>query len=304
MVAYNASLPVRLTDYGLRDYGTAQWEGGDAECDHLRPPLGGDGTTSGLNAKYDDTGAFDGKQHPRLQQYRSTCPKCGAIRVDNQIGLEETPEQYVENMVAVFREVKRVLRDDGVCWINLGDSFADKQLLGIPWRTAFALQADGWYLRSEIIWHKPNPMPESCTDRPTKSHEQVFLLSKSARYFYDHVAVMEENVSKRPEGWEHVGPSKEHNTGNDERYTGLTHMGGNHQTVAGLHRQKGGVYAQGTGRNRRTVWTIPTAGVALAHFATYPPALVEPCVLAGTSAAGRCGHCGKAWERVVEKTGE
>jgi len=105
---------------------------------------------------------------------------------DEQIGLEETPDEYIANMVAVFREVRRVLREDGVVWLNLGDSFGGKQLIGIPWRVAFALQADGWYLRSDIIWHKPNPMPESVTDRCTKSHEYVFMLTKSARYYYDN----------------------------------------------------------------------------------------------------------------------
>ncbi len=157
--------------------------------------------------------------------YGSTCGKCGARRVDSQLGLESTPEEYVANMVAVFREVKRVLRPDGVCWLNLGDSYngsggaggdysagglkegqpkypgrsvsalKPKDLVGIPWRVAFALQADGWWLRSDIIWAKPNPMPESVTDRPTKAHEYIFLLTKSATYYYDNEAVKETATS-------------------------------------------------------------------------------------------------------------
>src|SRR5207245_779410 len=153
--------------------------------------------------------------------YRDICKKCGAARVDLQLGLEETPEMYVASLVAVFREVRRVLRDDGTVWLNLGDSYVGaannggpqgkklsgpqnatgtalpgkpgraKNLIGIPWRVAFALQADGWYLRSDIIWHAPNKMPESVTDRPTKSHEYLFLLAKSEQYFYDWLAIAE-----------------------------------------------------------------------------------------------------------------
>ena len=192
--------------------------------------------------------------------------------VKDQIGLERTPEAYVEKMVAVFREVKRVLRDDGTCWLNLGDSFQDKQLVGMPWRVAFALQADGWYLRSDIIWHKPNPMPESVTDRPTKSHEYLFLLTKSARYYYDADAIREPYAAKT-----------------------LTHRGGGRAAGKPGQQDKLGKVASGTfgkwnkarvvdsrGANARSVWTINSQPYAEAHFATFPEKLVEPCVKAGT----------------------
>jgi DNA modification methylase len=229
---------------------------------------------------------------------------------DGQIGLEESPEAYVARLVDVFREVRRVLRDDGTVWLNLGDSYAamrdskaspdslpsgdgtkvsgasnrnpanlrasnlkHKDLVGIPWRVAFALQADGWWLRQDIIWHKPNPMPESVTDRCTKAHEYVFLLTKSARYFYDAEAVKE--------------PFADERMGNPGAYRWKQGDGG----VAGggpnsLHKGNGVVDGwntdgQHTGRNRRSVWTITTKPFSGAHFAVMPPDLVEPCVLAG-----------------------
>ena len=216
--------------------------------------------------------------------------------VSGQIGLEQSPEEYVAKLVDVFREVRRVLRDDGSFWLNLGDSYAanrgyqvpdnkhidvgnskgmnatsiglkPKDLIGTPWRVAFALQADGWYLRQDIIWHKPNPMPESVKDRCTKAHEYVFLLSKSARYFYDCEAVKED------------GPTYIRKASG---YNGFdaTHIGNN---------QKGGFADKDTvthGRNKRSVWTIPTKPYKGAHFATFPPALVEPCILAGCPAGG------------------
>ena len=179
-----------------------------------------------------------------------------------EIGLEPTPDEYVAALVAVFREVRRVLRDDGTVWLNLGDSYASgKNLIGIPWRMAFALQADGWYLRQDIIWHKPNPMPESVTDRCTKAHEYMFLLSKSARYFYDAEAVKENkdalpDVRKRSSTFAKQGQ-----------------VGGHH---------KGAEELSIIGRNRRSVWTIATQPYSGAHFATFPPKLIEPCVLAGS----------------------
>lgn len=205
--------------WGLRDYGTATWVGGDPECEHLAGPL-----ASSKSTLHDGAGGADTeKVRVGGMPYRDICPKCGARRIDAQLGLEPTPEEYVANMVAVFREVKRVLRPDGVVWLNIGDSYAanrgsgasgigekqasnvganlgrlicpdglkPKDLVGIPWRVAFALQADGWWLRSDIIWAKPNPMPESVKDRCTRSHEYVFMLTKSARYYYDNEAVKE-----------------------------------------------------------------------------------------------------------------
>jgi len=225
--------------------------------------------------------------------------------VAGQLGLEPTPAEYVEKMVAVFREVRRVLRDDGTLWLNLGDSYYGgkgqngnskarataaergyvqsggtvqmatrpqdlpqeglkvKDLCGIPWRVAFALQADGWYLRSDIIWHKPNPMPESVTDRPTKSHEYLFLLTKNERYFYDADAIAEplETPAHAP------GNKKVDASRNDADQM---------QKVWGL---------SGT-RNKRTVWTVATSPYAEAHFATFPPKLIEPCILAGCPSGG------------------
>lgn len=231
-----------------------------------------------------------------------------------QIGLEADVSAYVAEMVAVFREVRRVLRADGTLWLNLGDCYANdgkwggatggkhaaglhgstgvgrqklatglkpKDLIGLPWRVAFALQADGWWLRSDIIWSKPNPMPESVKDRPTRSHEYVFLLTKSERYFYDHEAVRETCVHDDVSG---DGPD-----------CSLPGGGPPHR---GLRRRNN---AAVDGRNRRSVWTVPPQPFSQAHFATFPPALVEPCILSGTSAHGCCPACGAPWTRVVER---
>ena len=212
----------------------------------------------------------------------------------DQIGLEPTPAEYVERMVRVFREVRRTLTDDGTCWINIGDSYVankgmgntgrhndgdawggdgvdkrgcglkPKDLVGIPWRLAFALQADGWYLRSDIIWAKPNPMPESVTDRPTKAHEYVFLLSKSARYFYDAKAIAE-MASGRSSG--RVADDKAGSGEGFEIRSGFVKCGDKEWDE----------------RNARTVWTIASQPFAGAHFATMPPALAERCILAGSA---------------------
>jgi len=220
---------------------------------------------------------------------------------DGQIGLESTPEAYVARMVEVFREVRRVLRDDGTLWLNLGDSYAattkgsggtgkstligtpndengqiftprrleigslkPKDLVGIPWRVAFALQADGWWLRQDIIWHKPNPMPESVRDRCTKAHEYVFLLTKSERYYYDAEAVSEAAT--------HAGKTVKTNGA-----AGMEGFGDGMRTRAGFAR---GIVV-GPTRNRRSVWTITTKPYSGAHFAVMPPDLVQPCILAG-----------------------
>jgi DNA modification methylase len=252
--------------------------------------------------------------------YKEICGICGAVRIDNQIGLEKTPEEYVAKMVEVFREVKRVLRDDGTLWLNLGDSYAanrtyqvpdgkykdvgndkkseipeglkPKDLVGIPWRVAFALQADGWYLRSDIIWSKPNPMPESVTDRPTKAHEYVFLLSKKAKYYYDADAVREPlqecSIERAKYGWNGTMVFDE---SGKETY----------RSQPDPVDKMGERWSPSTGRNRRTVWEIATQPTPEAHFATFPEALVEPCIKAGTSERGCCPVCGAGWERVVEK---
>ncbi|MEL7178117.1 MAG: site-specific DNA-methyltransferase [Pseudomonadota bacterium] len=218
---------------------------------------------------------------------------------DGQIGLEKTPDEYIAAMVEVFRCVRDVLADDGTLWLNLGDSYngsgpsggpgksytnvgsqdttvkrvpglKPKDLIGIPWRVAFALQADGWYLRQDIIWHKPNPMPESVKDRCTKAHEYVFLLSKSERYYFDSEAVKEPVQSNK-------GNSKSFRGGGS--YTGNNAFN-NHQ-LKERETHGNAPHADGT-RNRRSVWTIATRPYKGAHFATFPPALIEPCVLAGS----------------------
>jgi len=182
---------------------------------------------------------------------------------EDQIGLEPTPADYIAAMVDVFRCVRDVLADDGVAWVNLGDSYGPcKQLLGIPWRVALALQADGWILRQDIIWHKPNPMPESVTDRCTKAHEYIFLLSKSERYFFDSEAMKEPALQPHGEA-KQVAQHK--------------------QAVLGAN--KGGTLGTNSGnetRNRRSVWSVATRPYDGAHFATFPPALIEPCILAGS----------------------
>ena len=186
--------------------------------------------------------------------------------VDWAYGLEPTLNRYISIMVEVFSEVRRVLRKDGTLWLNLGDVFwggkgkhlvlKPKDLIGLPWRIAFALQADGWYLRSDIIWHKPNPMPESVTDRPTRAHEYVFLLTKSARYFYDADAIRGAPKDSARASWHGDFKPRSKERREDEQ--------------------------QAEGANKRSVWTIATKGFPGAHFATFPPALVEPCILAGS----------------------
>ena len=215
--------------------------------------------------------------------------------VDGQIGLEETPEQYINKLVAVFREVRRVLRDDGTCWVNIGDSYCNtngyaraqpefqrqgrndapandrdltqlheagfktKDLIGIPWMLAFALRADGWYLRQDIIWAKPNPMPESVTDRCTKSHEYIFLLSKSKQYYYDYKSVQEDTGRE----------------GGKPRQFGASNQ------IGTLRNDEGQMFVDDGKRNKRSVWTVCVNGFKEAHFATFPQALIEPCILAG-----------------------
>jgi DNA modification methylase len=187
-----------------------------------------------------------------------------------QIGLEPTPEAYVATMVEVFREVRRVLRKDGTLWLNLGDSFKDKNLIGMPWRVAFALQTDGWYLRQDIIWAKPNPMPESVTDRCTKAHEYIFLLSKSPRYYYDQDAIREE--IKAGSGIR-MRASKHDGCRGDKIKNPTADITLKH-------------YQEIKGANRRSVWEIDTQPFREAHFATFPPALIEPCVMAGCPKGG------------------
>ncbi len=447
--------------WGLRDYGTAKWDGGDPACEHMA--VNGQ-RTPWANSRPGPAGA-EGKNAYSRNETKETggvCGKCGARRIDSQIGLESTYQEFVEQMVAVFREVRRVLRSDGVCFLNLGDSYQDKQLLGMPWRVAFALQepfytgnikreadrawlaalvdgegcigirrqsssgnrnsewndsfipylaikmsdrapldkavaitgfgsvrtedfrvgedgrgvktrrmpylwrldgnkavqvareiypyllvkapqaaliytldlsnkekrrgrgnvvpADeialrekifcmikgfnqrqigelpdwcevpasmveqGWYLRQDIIWSKKNPMPESVTDRCTKSHEYVFLLSKSARYYYDAEAIKESVATTTLKDRREFYSNKPGFSGNPRIKGEIGHP----------------LPTDLSGRNRRSVWEIATAPFSEVHFATFPPALIEPCILAGTSAKGCCAKCGAPWARKTE----
>lgn len=259
--------------------------------------------------------------------------------VAGQIGLETTPAEYIEKMLDVFAEVWRVLRPDGTCWINMGDSYASKppgcqnggvsesstlhgirgitgtyretlrqsvgqkrntisgglkpkDLCGIPWRLAFALQADGWYLRQDIIWHKPNPMPESVTDRCTKSHEYIFLLTKAERYFYDAEAIKEPN-SENSSKWGQMVPTKTADAqGKHGSSSAFTSRMSHDECIEKYYTN---------GRNKRSVWTITTRGYSEAHFATFPPDLPETCIRAGTSEKGVCPACGAPWRRKLVK---
>lgn len=335
--------------FGLRDYGTASWDGGDPICQHR------------VGNQVQDSkapGAIQSGMRPGADA--STCKLCGAKRIDQQIGLEATPDAFVAKLVEVFREVKRVLRDDGTVWLNLGDSYAgyhgnkneevptsatngwtngtnenartstanrnglkQKDLIGIPWRVAFALQADGWYLRQDIIWHKPNPMPESVTDRCTKAHEYIFMLTKSARYWYDAKAIKEPStwIAPKPDGNASTLTGQKRHRANPEfniclpeeqrrpdlsgrsdkqRGHGRRHAGFN-ERWSGMTKEEQGAM----GRNKRSVWTVATRPYAGAHFATFPPELIRPCILAGCPVGGTVidpfGGSGTTAEVAVEE---
>lgn len=315
--------------WGLRDYGLPpQIWGGDAGCAHAW------GATMPSNPPTPHGGlAFTGNGAPETRLPRlsasqsgernsgSFCERCNAWR--GSFGLEPTPELYIAHLVEIFGEVRRVLRPDGTLWLNLGDSYAGsragpqgatgqmidrsvakaegrtryqtlrgeglkyKDLVGIPWMAAFALRADGWFLRSDNIWFKGNPMPESVRDRPTKAHEYVFLLSKSAEYYYDAEAI-KEPVSGTAH---HRGSNGSKKARGQSQRTGVKANESFNAAVTDLVEM----------RNKRSVWAINSQPYSGAHFATMPEALVEPCVLAGTSAHGNCASCGAGYVRVVEK---
>lgn len=197
---------------------------------------------------------------------------------DGQLGLEATPEGYIDNMVDVFREVKRVLSNDGTLWLNLGDGYLQKKLVGMPWRVALALQADGWWLRNDIIWSKPNPMPEPVKDRLTKSHEYIFLLTKSKTYYYDHESIKEPYSESSIQRINQVSFDKQ--TGGSKDYGKVSVHGSNTNSIRStLEKFKENL---GSGRNRRTVWEITTKSYPGAHFATFPEEIPELCIKAGT----------------------
>ena len=313
--------------WGLRDYGTAKWIGGDPTCSHKRDSKFSESCSTGQRNLEGAIG--DGI-------YKVTCARCGAKREDSQLGLEPTYEEYVENMVSLFREARRVLRDDGTFWLNLGDSYAGsngngykqsiastnasnaggdnedfrqitgrddgdlkpKDLVGIPWRVALALQADGWYLRQDIIWHKPNPMPESVMDRCTKAHEYIFLLTKKSHYFFDSVAIQEDAKTTPGATWKQrkeAGATAGNVIVDDGVRNGTQRVVHGKGVTSNLTRQDGK-------RNKRSVWTVTTKPFKGAHFATFPQDLIEPCILSGTSEMGCCAQCGAPLKRDVKKT--
>lgn len=345
--------------YGLRDYGTAKWEGGDMNCDHKKGE-------PKWRSRDRSTIAYAESQGHNLESWGKICGKCGAVCIDDQIGLEETPEIYINKLVAVFSEVKRVLKDDGTLCVVMGDSYnagrnggwaggnngisrpeiaprqsgvnvpglKPKDLIGIPWMLAFALRANGaaspqtmytiekirsallsdfetwdeipdktrtvienldreyqeankggWWLRSDIIWAKPNPMPESVTDRPTKSHEYIFLLAKSQHYFYDADAIREPYAeSSFPRALRGVSENNKWTGGAPGSTAHSISQARPNERKKFENGQAGGgsSFVNPAGRNKRDVWTVTTKPYKGAHFATFPPDLIEPCILAGS----------------------
>lgn len=313
--------------YALRDYGTAQWHGGEPDCAHeivnaTRTPWANE--VPGPNGRSKNTVAG----HWKPKEIGGHCAKCGAVRIDRQIGLEPTLGDYLDKMVDVFREVRRALRKDGTCWLNIGDSYAgswgaqghqgstgemasrsvssarqiaaaakrksgtgslnrapglkSKDLMMVPARLAIALQDDGWWLRQEIIWHKPNPMPESVQDRCTKAHEHLFLLAKSERYFFDAGAIREEADF----GFRH-NPRASAMVGRKAPSSAMWRNAGDATTpVERGQDQTGATYDPSAGRNKRSVWTIATQPFPEAHFATFPEELPATCIKAGCPAGG------------------
>jgi DNA modification methylase len=310
--------------FGLRNYGTGKWLDGKLDCQHYgseryyttqSAPV-----AAGSAEAFTKAGAGNAA---RLKAARwregGTCVHCGASYHDEQIGLEATPDAYVAQMVAVFRECRRVLRSDGVFWLNLGDSYsqqgkwggstsgkhvsqlhgdndsrkrrefglATKQRLMIPARVALALQADGWWLRDEIIWHKPNPMPISVTDRTTPAHEMLYMFSKSARYHYDMDAIKEpiaESSRKRyaqPTIHQQAGGAKQ-----DAYESGFVVLRSRSRRPNEILKSLADSGEASELRQPRSVWSIPTRPFKGAHFATFPPDLIRPCILAGCPPSG------------------
>lgn len=291
--------------FNLRDYQTDAWEGGDPLCSH--------------KAGKETSRASKGKQASNAHASIAapgTCRKCGAQRVTKQIGLEATVREYEDKLAEVFRKAMRVLRDDGTLWLNLGDSYSanrgyqvpdskhrdvgnatgmkgeaqtglrPKNLIGVPWRIAFALQADGWYLRAEIIWEKLQAMPESTTDRPTRSHEHIFLFSKKPTYYYDTFAVRERSTAQ---------------TGRPADFK----RGTKDQVIPGQrsaqHRTDRKPTSDTGWRNLRDVWSLNSEPSKGDHYAAFPTEIPRRAILAGTSARGVCTTCGAPWKRVIER---
>ena len=309
--------------FGLRDYGIPHvvWDGAEG-CEHAwgpwqesheerEPVIHGKSRTTD-RAYGNPSRRFDGNHQKHTAG--AWCSECGAYK--GSLGLEPILTLYVDHLVQVFREVRRVLREDGTLWLNMGDAYAGsgpkqatnagsltlrptpsipglkpKDLIGLPWRVAFALQADGWWLRSDIVWEKPNVMPESVRDRPVRAHEYVFLLAKAERYFYDAKAV---------KGRATASTLARLSQPTFTRQTGGPKDGDNPSRSARKTLEHLAISFDGW-RNLRDVWAIPLQPSLEAHKAMFPEALVEPCIKAGTSEHGCCKHCGKPWERLVEK---
>jgi DNA modification methylase len=342
--------------WGLRDYGIppSVW-GGESSCHHEWGPDVRAAWANDVPGPSDNV-PKNAACRSRPKEVGPFCVRCSAWR--GCFGLEPTPEMYVEHSVAIFREVWRVLRDDGTLWLNLGDTYATgagkvgdcpgggdqgerwkggrgshdqtfrrdrkpvgptiqpnrmplpglkpKDLVGIPWRVALALQADGWTLRSDIIWAKTNPMPESVIDRPTKAHEYLFLLTKAERYFYDADAIREpitssggacfgpQKKTKVPSGWDTGGGAHGNFHRNGRGAPEYREMGVQSRALEDPAERN-----HPLGRNKRSVWPIPVSAFPGAHFATFPPDLVRPCILAGTSPVA-CGACAAPWVRSTE----
>lgn len=314
--------------WGLRDYGIENeiWDD-PGNCDHY------------FNIKISPSRKRNkhNVKNPNSFQYKSAtiksaafdsketriCSKCNAWK--GSFGLEPTPELYIQHLVQIFREVKRTLRDDGTLWLNLGDTYwggkgkvrpqdnkheiiKPKDLVGIPWMAAFALRADGWYLRQDIIWNKPNPMPESVTDRCTKSHEYIFLLTKSSKYFYDADSIKTETIGKSaiktPDGWDTGKRSHGsfHKKGREKGIKGYKHRGKGDKKLtgnSGNYDKNGNLIGDGMA-NKRSVWTVTTKGYKEAHFATFPPELIIDCIKAGCPEE-ICEKCGQPKEKKLKK---
>lgn len=265
--------------FGLRNYQTATWEGGIKDCDHIANP---NATKKMGNPEFNENRPSR-EATKTVGYYKDVCPKCGAIRIDKQIGIEKTPEEFVAKLVEVFHEAKRVLKPMGLLFLNIGDSYwggggtehaklKPKDLIGIPWAVAFALRNDGWYLRQEIIWEKLNPLPESVNDRCSRSHEHVFLLAKSRKYFFDNEAIKE--------------PTAESSRA---RQKSLDKPG---------EYDKEGIVSET--RNKRSVWSTAVSSSRSNHYASFPSNLISPMILGGTSEKGCCSQCGKPVVRMVE----
>jgi len=294
--------------WNLRDYQTGRWVGGDAGCDHSKAKIKGRAEYGGVIKMFERVVKTAG-----FSCYQKECP-CGAVRVDQQIGLETSISEYVDKLVTVFREVKRVLRPDGTAWINIGDSYGGsskgpsklgskqrtnagsieapttpnlrhvgikpKDMCLVPFELAKALRDDGWYVRDTIIWSKRNPMPISVADRCTPSYEFIFMLSTKPRYYYDQDAIREDGTI--PEG------------------TCAAKGGAERSTTPGVN-SKPPEYKIYTGtRNKRSVWETTIQPFPGAHFATFPEDAITPCILAGTSEKGCCPKCGAPWKRITK----